>query len=539
MSARCLRDIWNKSTNILELRKEKSRDAARSRRTKENQEFYELAKMLPLPGAITSQLDKASIIRLTMSYLKLMDFSGRGEPPWDPHGHYDKQPKGRNRSSLSVAEDLFEQHHGTHILQISAGMSCDEESPEPCRRRNPLDVITEIKAAISSNDFNEVEDLLYLLVQPADGFVKRSHMEDLFWYSIENKSRSALRIMLNFFPNFHRDSEDFRLIHYVLIHMNIAISHDRQDDNLNYIQMFKMLLEEIKRSKFRNLYFENLNFLILEMYDQWAKIDLYFIKLYLRAGLGIGADIFDPNMCIYHYFHDYDQVVIDTNIAKFKVLLVAGHFRNTAPCYLHIMCRNELYAPGCFLSKDMVNIIKLWYECGAKIEFSFVESTLDTLRTSHEDNPDGIINVKCLEDYLRNPLSLKSLGRVAIRNSIIRTKQNISLEERVNTLLIPTGKSNKMTPFPILMFINVSFIILSYHNKNCVKSHIIVKTAKIMFRNPKTNFIRKSMLQSIQVSRSFQNSAILIFFSSSIKLYKHAFDAIGHFLSKNMSVLND
>lgn len=67
---------------ILELRKEKSRDAARSRRGKENYEFYELAKMLPLPAAITSQLDKASIIRLTISYLKLRDFSGHGDPQW-------------------------------------------------------------------------------------------------------------------------------------------------------------------------------------------------------------------------------------------------------------------------------------------------------------------------------------------------------------------------------------------------------------------------------------------------------------------------
>uniref|UniRef100_A0A673CJ05 BHLH domain-containing protein n=1 Tax=Sphaeramia orbicularis TaxID=375764 RepID=A0A673CJ05_9TELE len=62
------------------LRKEKSRDAARSRRGKENFEFYELAKMLPLPGAITSQLDKASIIRLTISYLKMRDFANQGDP---------------------------------------------------------------------------------------------------------------------------------------------------------------------------------------------------------------------------------------------------------------------------------------------------------------------------------------------------------------------------------------------------------------------------------------------------------------------------
>lgn len=51
--------------------KEKSKNAARSRREKENAEFQELAKMLPLPAAITSQLDKASIIRLTTSYLKM------------------------------------------------------------------------------------------------------------------------------------------------------------------------------------------------------------------------------------------------------------------------------------------------------------------------------------------------------------------------------------------------------------------------------------------------------------------------------------
>ncbi|KAJ9574547.1 hypothetical protein L9F63_008286, partial [Diploptera punctata] len=74
------------SEHILELRKEKSRDAARSRRGKENFEFYELAKMLPLPAAITSQLDKASIIRLTISYLKLRDFSGHGDPPWTRDG---------------------------------------------------------------------------------------------------------------------------------------------------------------------------------------------------------------------------------------------------------------------------------------------------------------------------------------------------------------------------------------------------------------------------------------------------------------------
>ncbi len=38
--------------------------------------------MLPLPTAITSQLDKASIIRLTIAYLRLRDFAATGEPTW-------------------------------------------------------------------------------------------------------------------------------------------------------------------------------------------------------------------------------------------------------------------------------------------------------------------------------------------------------------------------------------------------------------------------------------------------------------------------
>lgn len=61
--------------------KEKSKNAARTRREKENSEFYELAKLLPLPSAITSQLDKASIIRLTTSYLKMRIVFPDGKSP--------------------------------------------------------------------------------------------------------------------------------------------------------------------------------------------------------------------------------------------------------------------------------------------------------------------------------------------------------------------------------------------------------------------------------------------------------------------------
>ena len=60
--------------------KEKSKNAARTRREKENAEFYELARLLPLPNAITTQLDKASVIRLTTSYLRMRYVFPEGQP---------------------------------------------------------------------------------------------------------------------------------------------------------------------------------------------------------------------------------------------------------------------------------------------------------------------------------------------------------------------------------------------------------------------------------------------------------------------------
>uniref|UniRef100_A0A3B3RZT8 Hypoxia inducible factor 1 subunit alpha, like n=1 Tax=Paramormyrops kingsleyae TaxID=1676925 RepID=A0A3B3RZT8_9TELE len=55
----------------LELKKVRSRDAARSRRSQETEVFYQLAHALPLPRRVASHLDKAAIMRVTLSYLRL------------------------------------------------------------------------------------------------------------------------------------------------------------------------------------------------------------------------------------------------------------------------------------------------------------------------------------------------------------------------------------------------------------------------------------------------------------------------------------
>ncbi|XP_076667210.1 HIF-1 transcription factor component sima isoform X2 [Andrena cerasifolii] len=54
-----------------EKRKEKSRDAARYRRSKETDIFTELAAALPVPPEQAAHLDKASVMRLAIAYLKV------------------------------------------------------------------------------------------------------------------------------------------------------------------------------------------------------------------------------------------------------------------------------------------------------------------------------------------------------------------------------------------------------------------------------------------------------------------------------------
>ncbi|KAK4884081.1 hypothetical protein RN001_000352 [Aquatica leii] len=56
-----------------EKRKEKSRDAARCRRSRETEIFTDLANMLPLQKEQITQLDKASVMRLAISYLRVRD----------------------------------------------------------------------------------------------------------------------------------------------------------------------------------------------------------------------------------------------------------------------------------------------------------------------------------------------------------------------------------------------------------------------------------------------------------------------------------
>ncbi|XP_065520615.1 hypoxia-inducible factor 3-alpha-like, partial [Lathamus discolor] len=61
-----------------ELRRERSRDAARSRRSREAEVFFQLARALPFARGVSAHLDKASIMRLTISYLRVRRLLANG-----------------------------------------------------------------------------------------------------------------------------------------------------------------------------------------------------------------------------------------------------------------------------------------------------------------------------------------------------------------------------------------------------------------------------------------------------------------------------
>uniref|UniRef100_A0A8C6NZI0 Hypoxia-inducible factor 1-alpha n=1 Tax=Nothobranchius furzeri TaxID=105023 RepID=A0A8C6NZI0_NOTFU len=83
-----------------ERRKEKSRDAARCRRGKESEVFYELAKQLPLPHSTSSSLDKASIMRLTISYLRMRNLLCSDKPMEEGETELDVQLNGSYLKAL-------------------------------------------------------------------------------------------------------------------------------------------------------------------------------------------------------------------------------------------------------------------------------------------------------------------------------------------------------------------------------------------------------------------------------------------------------
>lgn len=64
--------------SLTKAKAEKSRVHAKQRRTEEAREIAEIAELLPLPSSVTKRLDKSSILRLAITFLRLKQYVGEG-----------------------------------------------------------------------------------------------------------------------------------------------------------------------------------------------------------------------------------------------------------------------------------------------------------------------------------------------------------------------------------------------------------------------------------------------------------------------------
>ncbi|XP_076800248.1 uncharacterized protein LOC143445205 [Clavelina lepadiformis] len=71
MSMLCLEEKTTPSMLRRQRRREKSRDAARCRRTKESHTFDEICDTIPIAQDVVNHLDKSAVMRLVISYIKL------------------------------------------------------------------------------------------------------------------------------------------------------------------------------------------------------------------------------------------------------------------------------------------------------------------------------------------------------------------------------------------------------------------------------------------------------------------------------------
>ncbi|XP_054649916.1 hypoxia inducible factor 1 subunit alpha, like [Dunckerocampus dactyliophorus] len=103
-----------------EQRKLRSRDAARCRRSKETELFYDLARTLPFPRRVSTHLDKAAIMRVTLSFLRMQRLlHPGGESPSSSEEKEEEEKEEEEDEEEDPADGLYAQALAGFIVVIS------------------------------------------------------------------------------------------------------------------------------------------------------------------------------------------------------------------------------------------------------------------------------------------------------------------------------------------------------------------------------------------------------------------------------------
>ncbi|XP_065371412.1 protein similar isoform X2 [Calliphora vicina] len=155
-----------------EKRKERSRDAARCRRSRETEIFTELAEVLPLKKEDVQQLDKASVMRVAIAYLKVRDMLKMFPKIQELLG--DLQLCGDNNSSIENSEANDDTSAFNSSLDSHDSSTQSSQASEDSNQQSAIESSKTLESSTltaTNGDSAGVDDFSLLLKQTMDGFL--------------------------------------------------------------------------------------------------------------------------------------------------------------------------------------------------------------------------------------------------------------------------------------------------------------------------------------------------------------------------------
>jgi len=172
-----------------ERRKEKSRDAARCRRSKESEIFSDLAQVLPLPPSTVAHLDKASIMRLVISHLRIRNML-KGIPEDD-------------LAKLGEHDDLYLKALGGMVLVLSLDGDIAYVSNNVC-------------SLLGVSQVDLLGHSIYDVSHPCD----HTELRDLLCGKVPNEGSVSLFLRLKCTLNSKGRSVNLKSASYKVLHIN-------------------------------------------------------------------------------------------------------------------------------------------------------------------------------------------------------------------------------------------------------------------------------------------------------------------------------
>ncbi|XP_022097956.1 hypoxia-inducible factor 1-alpha-like [Acanthaster planci] len=158
-----------------EKRKLKSRNAARTRREKETAIFYELAHQLPMPHSMCAQLDKAGIMRLILSYLKVQNFTPTA---------IKSEPMDLDEDAPVTAEQLIDNYYLKALDGFAMMLS---------QEGDVIFISENVSQYIGLKQIDLIGQSIYDFSHPCDHEEIREHLSDHPWMGQSHSTKAAKR----------------------------------------------------------------------------------------------------------------------------------------------------------------------------------------------------------------------------------------------------------------------------------------------------------------------------------------------------------